>query len=201
MESPGQAVSAVQCFWHDKGVFGGESPCQRQFQCPSCAHLWASARQILASCFTRLPIVCIDGIKSKPFVPSPLSSVHCRSQISASSYSLKKQRPAHSQAKCLGEGTYLQSYRCQLRVGLRKPLASLWRRLWGRLLGVPGQSSAPRRRDFGDLCGESQGNEAFMTLGCESGFKGLANSKCILRFNPPIHLKACGQGSFDPSLL
>lgn len=40
-----------------------------------------------------------------------------------------------------------------------------------------------------------------MMLGYESGFKVLENVQCILGFNPSIHLKAQGQGSFEPSLL
>lgn len=60
---------------------------------------------------------------------------------------------------------------------------------------------APSRWTFGDFCGESQRHKGFMMLGCESGFKVLENLKCFLGFDPPIRLKACGQGSFKPSLL
>lgn len=60
---------------------------------------------------------------------------------------------------------------------------------------------APSRWTIGDFYGESQGHELFMMLGCESGFKVLENPQCILGFNPPIDLKAQGQGSFEPNLL
>lgn len=46
----------------------------------------------------------------------------------------------------------------------------------------------------GDLW-ESQGHEAFLMPGWESGFKVLENLRCILGFDPLTHLRACGQGS------
>lgn len=72
------------CLAH-QGVCGEEAQRHERWLQETCAHFWPGARQILASCFTRLPIVYIDCIKNKSFVPSPpFLSAHVTARFSAS---------------------------------------------------------------------------------------------------------------------
>lgn len=56
------------------GVCRDETQHQRGFQQTFHAHLWPGACQILASCWLRLSVVCVDSIRNKPFVSSFLFS-------------------------------------------------------------------------------------------------------------------------------